>query len=150
MLFQCLRYPYFTANRSLNDPIYNGSLYPFFHVAFDIATLNCISVTFRYGATMTEVSTLTWKLEQLNKLTRQQPNLLNRAVQRMLDEDQDLRWAMVVSAYLDAEISLAKAAELLGVHALELRNRFTRLGIPLRLGPVNIDEAKAEAAAALN
>ena len=99
---------------------------------------------------MTEVSTLTWELEHLNKLSRQQPNLVNRAVQRMLEEDQDLRWAMVVSAYLDAEISLAKAAELLGIHALELHDRFTRLGIPLRLGPANIDEAKAEATAARN
>ena len=99
---------------------------------------------------MTEASTLTWELEQLNKLSRQQPDLVNRAVHRMLDEDKDLRWAVVVSAYLDGEISLAKAAELLGMHALELRERFTKLGIPLRLGPANIDEAKAEATAVHN
>ena len=100
------------------------------------------------GTDMTETSTLTWELEQLSKLSRHQPNLVGRAVQRMLEEDLDLRWAMVVSAYLDAEISLAKAAELLGVHALELRERFIKLGIPVRLGPANIDEAKAEVAAA--
>ncbi len=45
----------------------------------------------------------------------------------MLDEDKDLRWALVVSAYLDGDISLARAAELLDMHALELRERFLTL-----------------------
>ena len=93
---------------------------------------------------MAETMAPTWELEQLNKLSRQQPELVSRAVRRLLDEDRDLRWAVVVSSYLDSEISLAKAAELLGMHALELRERFLQLGVPLRLGPANIDEAKAE------
>ena len=96
---------------------------------------------------MTEVIQQTWELEQLNKLSRQQPELVSRAVRRMLDEDKDLRWAVVVSAYLDGDISLAKAAELLDTHALELRERFLSLGVPIRQGPANIDEARAEVAA---
>ncbi len=86
-------------------------------------------------------------MEQLNKLWRQQPDLVSRAIRRMLDEDRDLRWALVVSAYMDGEISLSKAAELLNMHALELRERFLNLGVPIYQGPANIDEAKAEAAA---
>jgi hypothetical protein len=43
---------------------------------------------------------------------------------------------------------LSKAAELLGVHMLELRERFLDLGIPLRIGPVDQAEAKAEVEAA--
>ena len=45
------------------------------------------------------------------------------------------------------EINLGKAAEILGMHELELRDRFIELGIPLRIGPVDKVEARAEAEA---
>lgn len=86
----------------------------------------------------------TWALEQLVKLQRSQPFLVQRALQRLLDEDQDLRWSVVVSAYMDGEISLARAASLLGLHPLELRERFIQKGIPLHLGPVDEADAQAE------
>ncbi|MBC7226016.1 MAG: UPF0175 family protein [Thermoflexales bacterium] len=86
----------------------------------------------------------TWALEQLIKLQHSQPFLVQRALQRLLDEDPDLRWSVVVSAYLDEEISLARAASLLGMHPLELRERFIQKGIPLRLGPVDEADAQAE------
>ena len=41
----------------------------------------------------------------------------------------------VMSAYLSERISLAKAAELLGLSRFELMDRFQRTGIPLRQGP---------------
>ena len=44
-------------------------------------------------------------------------------------------------AYLDEEISLGRAAELLGISRFDLQARFQRLSIPLRQGPV--DEAEA-------
>jgi predicted HTH domain antitoxin len=91
------------------------------------------------------VASYAWEFERLAKLSRQQPELVNRAVRRMLDEDADLRWALVVSAYLDHEINLGKAAALLGLHELELRERFIKLGIPLRIGPADVAEAQAEA-----
>ena len=85
-----------------------------------------------------------WLLEQLIKLQRSQPSLVQRALQRLLDEDKDLRWSVVVNAYLDEEISLARAASLLGVHPLELRERFIEKGIPLHLGPADKADAQAE------
>jgi predicted HTH domain antitoxin len=54
----------------------------------------------------------------------------------------------VVLDYFDGEISLGKAAELLGISRFELRERFQRLHIPLRLGPSTLAEAKAEVEAA--
>jgi hypothetical protein len=54
---------------------------------------------------------------------------------------------LVVSAYLDEEINLGKAAEMLELHELELRDRFIDLGIPLRIGPADKVEARAEAQA---
>jgi predicted HTH domain antitoxin len=91
--------------------------------------------------TMTE----RWPLEQLIKLQRSQPSLVQRALQRLLDEDEELRWSVVINAYMDEEISMARAASLLELHPLELRECFIEKGVPLRLGPVDEADARAEA-----
>jgi predicted HTH domain antitoxin len=52
-------------------------------------------------------------------------------------------------AYLAEEISLGKAADLLGLSRFELQERFLRLGVPLHLGPATLEEARAEVSAAL-
>lgn len=85
-----------------------------------------------------------WPLRQLIKLEHAQPALVQRALQRLLAEDAALRWSLVVSAYLDEEVSLARAASLLGLHPLELREQFQIKGIPLLLGPVDEADAQAE------
>jgi predicted HTH domain antitoxin len=89
----------------------------------------------------------TWTLEQLLKLRRYQPEMVDQAIEEMLEQRADLRWSVVVGAYLDEEINLGKAAELLGMHRLELQARFMAKGIPLRFGPETIEEARAEVAA---
>jgi predicted HTH domain antitoxin len=61
-----------------------------------------------------------------------------------MKEDKELRWSIVVNAYLDEEISLARAASLLELHAIELRARFLEKGIPIKLGPVDKADAQAE------
>lgn len=50
--------------------------------------------------------------------------------------------------YLAGAISLSRAAELLGVTWLDLRTRFLRLDVPLRQGPADSAEARAEVEAA--
>lgn len=85
-----------------------------------------------------------WPLRQLIKLEHAQPALVQRALQRLLAEDAALRWSLVVSAYLDEEVSLARAASLLGLHPLELREQFQIKGISLLLGPVDEADAQAE------
>lgn len=86
----------------------------------------------------------TWPLQQLIKLQHSHPVLVERAIQRLLEQDEALRWSLVVSAYLDQEISLARAASLLDMHPLELRKKFMEKGIPLYLGPIDEADAKAE------
>lgn len=88
-----------------------------------------------------------WAIEQLVRLGKRQPQLVRSALDRLLQEDATLRWALVVSAYQDGDINLGKAAELLGMHELALRDRFLQLGIPLRIGPADVAEARAEVAA---
>jgi len=90
----------------------------------------------------------TWELEQLNQLYQHRPDLVNAALRRLMTEDAELRWALVVTAYLNQEINLGKAAELLAMHELELRAKFIELGIPLRVGPADRTQAQAEVEAA--
>lgn len=51
----------------------------------------------------------------------------------------------MINAYLDRHISLAKAAEQMGLSRFDLMERFERLGVPLRIGPASLDEAREEA-----
>ena len=88
-----------------------------------------------------------WTFAHLTKLHKQQPKLVDAALQKMIESNPDLAWSLVVSAYLDEEINLGKAAEMLDMHELELRNRFLEMGIPLRIGPADKAEARAEAEA---
>jgi len=64
--------------------------------------------------------------------------------ERPSDPDSD-----VLRAYLAEEISLGKAADLLGLSRFELQDRFFRRGVLLRLGPASLEEARAEVVAAL-
>lgn len=55
---------------------------------------------------------------------------------------------LVMTYYLADAISLGKTAELLDLPWLDLRTRFIRLDIPIKLGPEDETEAGAEAEAA--
>lgn len=85
-----------------------------------------------------------WRLRQLVKLEQSQPALVYRALDKLFAQDEALRWSLVVSAYLDEEISLARAAELLDLHPLELSEQFIEKGVPLLLGPEDEADAQAE------
>jgi len=50
----------------------------------------------------------------------------------------------VIAAYLDGDISLGRAALLLGLTRFDLLARFNRLGLPTQLGTLSLQEAAAE------
>lgn len=54
----------------------------------------------------------------------------------------------LLQRYLDEEISLSKLATTLGVSRFELQESFERLGLPIRLGPATLAEARDEVKAA--
>jgi len=58
-------------------------------------------------------------------------------------------WDLVVAAYLAGELSLGRAAMLLGTERFDLLARFNRLGLPARLGAQSIHEARAESLSAM-
>jgi predicted HTH domain antitoxin len=88
-----------------------------------------------------------WGIDQLSKLQEQQPHLIEQAIRRLLQDNEDIRWSLVVGAYRDGQINLGKAAEFLQVPELELRDRFIELGIPLRIGSADLAETHADAEA---
>jgi predicted HTH domain antitoxin len=69
---------------------------------------------------------------------------LSREAVAACQEEKDA-YVLVVRYYLAETISLSRAAELLGVPALELRARFQRLGLPLRTSPKDAEEALEDA-----
>ncbi len=91
-----------------------------------------------------------WAIEQMLKLNQYRPDLVEAAIERLFSEDEEIRWALVIGAYMDGNINLGKAAELMGMHEPELKERFLELGIPLRVGPSDLSEARAEVEAARN
>ena len=88
-----------------------------------------------------------WEIDQLLKLRERQPDLVDPVLQRLVHDNPDIRWSMVIGAYQDRQINLGKAAELLDLTELELRERFVELGIPLRIGSADLAESRAEVAA---
>lgn len=63
--------------------------------------------------------------------------------------DSQARFDLTLARYLDGSISLARAAELLGIPWLDLRTRFLRLDVPLRVGPEDLAEAADDVEAAM-
>ncbi len=53
-------------------------------------------------------------------------------------------WDLVIHAYLDGDISLGRAAQLLGLNRFDLQARFHRLGLPLRTGQEDAAGALAD------
>ena len=60
--------------------------------------------------------------------------------------DSQAAWNRVLAAYLDGDISLGRAAQLLGVGRFDLTERLSRLGLPLHLGSTTPAEARQELA----
>jgi predicted HTH domain antitoxin len=89
-----------------------------------------------------------WQLKQLEKLSELEPELVVSALEELHRTQKALRDKVVIGAYLEGEISLAKAAELLEEHPVHLRKKLLGKGIPVRLGAASKEELIAEAAAA--
>ena len=60
-----------------------------------------------------------------------------QALATVVDEQE--RYNRVIGAYLGEDISLARAAELLDLPAIDLRFRFLGLGLPVRMGAEDRD-----------
>ena len=89
-----------------------------------------------------------WELQQLQELEQTDPELVQKAIEKLLDNDLSLKWKVVVGAYLQERINFGKAAELLGEPAFDLREKFMNQGIPVHIGPGTKEDLLAELASA--
>jgi predicted HTH domain antitoxin len=87
-----------------------------------------------------------WEISQLvkAKIYPDADAVMRSAIQALflLRPEQKLR--MVISAYTRGEISLGKAAELMGVCNEEMKEIFRQMGVKLHLGPRTIEELRKE------
>lgn len=73
-----------------------------------------------------------WEVEELHKLSKIQPDIINSALKELWQRNPDLYKSIVINAYLDEKINLSKAAELLGVDRMELQTELRAKGVPIR------------------
>ncbi len=59
-----------------------------------------------------------WEMEELQKLSKVQPDVVESALKELWEKKPALYKSVVISAYLDQKINLGKAAELLQVDRL--------------------------------
>ncbi|MCS6918616.1 MAG: UPF0175 family protein [Fimbriimonadales bacterium] len=85
-----------------------------------------------------------WILDELEKLWEIEPERISVLLERALQSDPDLRWAVIVGAYTRGHINLGKAAEMLGVDRWSLQEEFRQRGIPIRTGASSVEEIRAE------
>ncbi len=89
-----------------------------------------------------------WQLKQLERLHDIEPDTSDTAIAELLEKGPVLREKLIIGAYIDGEINLGKAAELLRVHPVKLREQFLSKGIPVKIGVESKEEMVAEGVAA--
>ena len=97
---------------------------------------------------MNETGTLQWEIDQLVKadLFSDEQAVLRSALRALYASQPKLRRQMVVRAYTAGEISLGKAAEMLGVSHEEMKDILKEEGAGIHLGPSTTDELHQDAA----
>lgn len=68
----------------------------------------------------------------MSKLVKLCPEIHEKLLE-LLKRGKDLLWSVVIGAYIDGEVNLGKAAELLGKTRDELIMELKRRGIPIRI-----------------
>jgi predicted HTH domain antitoxin len=72
---------------------------------------------------------------------------IQAAVSHLLQDRPDLRFTIAIHRYrTDEELTLAQAAAIAGVSLERMKELLEQRGVPLRLGPASIQEARAELA----
>jgi predicted HTH domain antitoxin len=89
-----------------------------------------------------------WELKQLEKLREIEPETVDGAIKTLLDQETGLKEKLIIGAYIDGDINFGKAAELLNLHPIQLRELFLSRGIPIKIGVSSEEEVRAESFAA--
>jgi predicted HTH domain antitoxin len=96
---------------------------------------------------MTETNSLQWEIDQLvrTKLFPDEQAVLRSALQALYTSHPRLRRQMVIGAYTAGEISLGKAAQMMGVSHEEMKDILREDGTEIHLGPTTGGELLQDA-----
>lgn len=96
---------------------------------------------------MSDVNLIQWEIDQLvkTKLFPDEQAVLRSALRALFQAQPELRQQMVIRTYVAGEISLGKAAELLGVSHEEMKDILAESGAEIHLGPRTLDELRQDA-----
>ncbi len=82
------------------------------------------------------------------RLYETEEDVVQEALRHLLDDRLDLRIALAVYRYsMDSSLTLGTAAALAGISIERMKHELGVRGVEPRLGPVTVDEARAELAA---
>ena len=97
---------------------------------------------------MNEIGTVDWEISQLIKarLFPDKQAVLRSALCALFRVQPEIRRQMVIRAYVSGEISLGKAAEIMGVSHEEMKDILVESGAEIHLGPRTVDELLQDAA----
>ncbi len=99
---------------------------------------------------MSDSSTVRWEITQLveTRLFPDEETVLRSALRALFQSQPEVRRQMVIRAYTAGEISLGKAAEIMGVSHEEMKEIVVESGAEIHLGPRTVDELLRDAASA--
>ena len=83
-----------------------------------------------------------WEVESLEKISSVDPGIVTKALIQLWQINPELHTIVVVNAYLDGKISLAKAAETLNMTRIEFEQELRTRGIPVRM--LSPEDVRAE------
>ena len=94
-----------------------------------------------------QLSSPNWTLSQLVKsgLYRDEQAVLRGALRALFRAKPQVRLRMIVSAYQSGDVSLGKAAAMLGVSQEEMKDILRDAGVAIHLGPHTVDEILEDA-----
>ena len=100
--------------------------------------------------TMSNISQTHWEIDQLIKtnLFADEQAVLRSALRALFQTQPHLKQQMVIRTYAAGEISLGKAAELLGISHEEMKDILVENDVDIHLGPRTVDELLEDAARA--
>ncbi|HEV8582552.1 MAG TPA: UPF0175 family protein [Thermoanaerobaculia bacterium] len=81
------------------------------------------------------------------RLYESEDEVIRDALRHLLRARPEARIQLAIYRYQTEDLSLAKAADLAGVSWAQMRDILLEKGIPPRLGPETVEEAKKEAGA---
>ncbi len=79
------------------------------------------------------------------KLYRNEEAVIQDALRHLLRSRPDLKIQLAVYQYREKKVSLEKAANLAGISWAQMKDILTEQGVPLRLGPETVAEAREDA-----